>query len=151
MNASVLPADTFCSLAPQQTRSQAALLIQQLYGCQSFPSYFTASHPHKGAPGRVFTTNREERGRDRFSTQQKQANLFPPGSCHVAQGLGRGCRELAHLLLCERVNRKCPDLCNKMAHSPLGGGRMIRILSTPRPNGPAEGRLNKVLHVGRGT
>ena len=83
--------------------------------------------------------------------QQKQASLFPPGSCHVAQGLGRGCRELTHLPLCERVNRKCPDLCNKMAHSPLGGRRMIRILSTPRPNGPVEGRLNKVLHIGRGT
>lgn len=88
MNASVLPADTFCSLAPRQTRSQAALLIQQLYGCQSFPSYFAASHPHKGAAGRVFTTTeKEEEGTDSLhppDAQQKQASLFPPGSCHVS-------------------------------------------------------------------
>lgn len=69
-------------------------------------------------------TEKEEEGTGSLhppDAHQKQASLFPPGSCHVAQGLGRGCRELAHLPLCERVNRKCPDLCNRMAHSPLGG------------------------------
>lgn len=66
-------------------------------------------------------TEKEEEGTDSLhppDAQQKQASLFPPGSCHVAQGLGR---ELAHLPLYERVNRKCPDLCNRMAHSPLVG------------------------------
>lgn len=69
-------------------------------------------------------TEKEEEGTGSLhppDAHQKQASLFPAYSCHVAQGLGRGCGELAHLPLCERVNRKCPDLCNRMAHSPLGG------------------------------
>lgn len=130
MNVSVLPGDSFCSLTPQQTRFQAALLIQQLYGCQSFPSYFTASHLHKGVAGRVLTTEKEQErtySPHPPEAQQKQASLFSPGS-----SLGHGAMWLEtragaaggwhiYSFVQELKNRGTLTCCNRMAYPvPLG-------------------------------